>query len=232
MGLAAGATPPHAKPAVRGEDPEQPGTIAGTARIATTKPTVPAAATLPAVRAGRSRAARAGGRAGRAERRGQAPALAARGGSPLPRRLGHGTRPLQCVDSRSRRGLRPQADRWVGSRSAASVWPHRRAPTRGLQPAPGGCWVVLVAGLLMVGLCVLCVLCGSFSLLLQKQEQKQNNHREHREHRAEQKRAGRGERRCGSSGNDTCGARRAAEPVVAQPPRTRARWRPRCRTPW
>ena len=190
MGLAAGATPPHAKPAVRGEDPEQPGTIGGTARIATTKPTVPAAATLPAVRAGRSRAARAGGRAGRAERRGQAPALAARGGSPLPRRLGHGTRPLQCVDSRSRRGLRPQADRWVGSRSAASVWPHRRAPTRGLQPAPGGCWVVLVAGLLVVGLCVLCVLCGSFLLLLQKQEQ--NNHREHREHRAEQKRAGQG----------------------------------------
>jgi hypothetical protein len=41
------------------------------------------------------------------------------------------------------------------------------------------CWVLLAAGLLVSGLCVLCALFGSFLLL-----QKQNNHREHREHRA------------------------------------------------
>ena len=195
MGLAAGATPPHAKPAVRGEDPEQPGTIAGTARIATTKPTVPAAATLPAVRAGRSRAARAGGRAGRAERRGQAPALAARGGSPLPRRLGHGTRPLQCVDSRSRRGLRPQADRWVGRRSAASVWPHRRAPARGLQPAArrllGGacCWAL--GGWPLCPLCSLWFLFAAAAEAEAETEQPQRTQRA--QSRAEEGGAGRTE---------------------------------------
>jgi membrane protein YqaA with SNARE-associated domain len=46
---------------------------------------------------------------------------------------------------------------------------------------PRDCWVLLVAGLLVPGLCVLCVLCGSFLLLLLKLL-KQNNHREHREH--------------------------------------------------
>jgi hypothetical protein len=51
-------------------------------------------------------------------------------------------------------------------------------------------WVLLAAGLLVSGLCVLCVLCGSFLLLLLLLLlQKQNNHREHREHRAEQSRA-------------------------------------------
>jgi hypothetical protein len=49
------------------------------------------------------------------------------------------------------------------------------------KPLPRNGWVLLAAGLLVVGLCGLCVLCGS-SLLLQKQD----NHGEHRDHRAEQ----------------------------------------------
>ena len=80
-----------------------------------------------------------------------------------------------------------------------------RHGTRGLadcSPLPRVSWVLLAAGLLVSGLCVLCVLCGSFLLLLEKQ----NNHREHREHRAEQRRDEQGQRRCGSRRNDTCGA--------------------------